>query len=73
MGNPGEPCHASGETSGASCDPELIAEAVFDVLVGRTKLKRMYEEARAGYDANPMTEDEFAALEAIAPTEKNSQ
>lgn len=54
-------------------DPELIAGAVHDVLFGRTKLKRMYEEARARYDANPMTEEDFVALEAIAPTEKNSQ
>lgn len=57
----------------ALSDPELIGVAVHDVLFGRTKLKRMYEEARARYDANPMTEEDFAALEAIAPTEKNSQ
>lgn len=72
MDNLEESFQASGETTEASCDPELRADAVFDVLVGRTKLKRMYEEARARYDANPMTEEDFAALEAIVPTEKNS-
>lgn len=48
--------------------PAEQAEKVASALMGRTKLKRMYEMARDKYKAQPMTEQDFASLEAIAPT-----